>query len=167
MNALDALREDDIQTKGSLISTAEALRVFLRTRSELASVKRAIDNSVLSPSDIIKYVSGLLRSFRPGERFADDITLAAIAVILENVPGGVADEYLKNLAGLRIQELPMAPRVARLALLRRKERLTGLTDRKRVISAPFPRQYAGPTQTEPIPIAAGLKNQHFRWKAAS
>ena len=50
--------------------------------------------------------------------FAYEINLEAIAVALETYPGPFAEEYLKDLSRLKIPELPLAPRVARLCLTR-------------------------------------------------
>ena len=134
MNALLDLQNEDIQTKGFVISAAEALRTFLQYRSEVVSLRKAIEGEEVTPTDIKEYVDELLRSFSAGTKFAYEIDLAAISVTLETFPGPFAEEYLEDLSRLQIQELPLAPRVARLCLTRRHKVVSGVTVRTMVIS---------------------------------
>jgi hypothetical protein len=136
MNAFRDLQNEDIRTKGSVISTAEALRAFLQYRSEVISLRRAIERGEITPNDIKDYVHELFRSFSTGIKFAYEIDLAAISMALETFPGPFAEEYLKDLSRLQIRELPLAPRVARLCLARRRKVVSGVTVRTNVISIP-------------------------------
>jgi hypothetical protein len=167
MNALNAIRGDDIQAKGFLISTAEALRAFLRDRPEVVSLRRAINTGEITSVDIKIYVEELLRSFRAGRKFTDEIALAAIAIAVETFPGAFAEEYLENLANLRIQELPLATRVARLSLSRRREVVIGVTDRLKVISALPQNQGIQPREVEPFWVDARHNADHLLLKDAS
>ncbi len=136
MSALRDLQNEDIQTKGLVISTAEALRAFLQYRSEVVSLRRAVEAGAITPTDIEEHVDELLRSFSTGTKFVYEIDLAAISMALETYPGPFAEEYLEDLSRLQIQELPLAPRVARLCLARRRKVVSGVTVRTKVISIP-------------------------------
>ena len=154
MNALRDLQNEDIQTKSSVISTAEALRAFLQYRLEVVSLRRAVEAGEIAPTDIKEYVDELLRSFLTGTKFLYEIDLAAIAMALETYPEPFAEKYLEDLSRLHIQELPLAPRVARLCLTRRRKVVSGVTDRTEVISDPpqHQDQYFG--EAEPFWITA-------------
>ena len=160
MNTLNALQGDDIQAKGFSISTAEALRSFLRELSEVISLRSAITTGEITPTDIKKYVNELLRSFCAGKKFANEISLAAIAVAMETLPGPFAEEYIKDLARLRIQEIPLASRVARLSLSQRREVMIGLTDRSRIF-APLEIQNTEPREHVPVWIDAEHADDKF------
>jgi hypothetical protein len=64
-------------------------------------------------------VSDMMRDFVPGKRFAHDVALAAIAVLMESDFSPFADEYLYKLAKLDAPELNLAIRVARECLQHR------------------------------------------------
>lgn len=102
MDSLRDLENEEFQTKGFVISTAEALRAFLRYRPEVVSLRKAIVSGAVTPVDTKEYVDELLRSFTTGKMFAYEINLAAIAVALETYPGPFAEEYLKDLSRLKI-----------------------------------------------------------------
>ncbi len=136
MSALRDLQNEDIQTNGLVISTAEALRTFLQYRSEVVSLRKAVEVGEITLTDIEEYVDELLRSFVTGTKFPYEIDLAAIAMALETYLGAFAEKYLEDLSRLHVQELPLAPRVARLCLARRREVVSGVTVRTEVISVP-------------------------------
>lgn len=127
MDALRDLQNEEIQTKGFVISTAEALRAFLEHRPEVASLRKAIEVGEVTSTDIKEYVNELLRSFSTGKKFAHEIDLAAISLALETLPGTFSAEYLEDLSRLQIQELPLAPRIARLCLARRHKVVSAVT----------------------------------------
>ncbi len=134
MSALRDLQNEDIQTKGLVISTAEALRTFLQYRPEVVSLRKAVEAGEITLTDIEEYVDELLRSFVTGTKFPYEIDLAAISMALETYPAPFAEKYLEDLSRLQIQELPLAPRVARLCLARRRRVLSGVTERTDVVS---------------------------------
>lgn len=152
MKALNALQGDDIQTKAFVISTGEALRAFLQVRPEIVSLRRAINTGEVTWTDIKGYVSELIRSFCAGKKFVDEISLAAIAVTVETLPGTFAEEYLEDLASLQIQELPLATRVARLCLSGRRKVVTGRTDRSIFFHMPISEKVR---EVEPVRITSG------------
>ena len=112
----------------AFIGTDSGLHTVLSRSTEVQQLRKALDEGRLSADDINSFISNLLFRFARGQQFDDDTTLAAIAVALESLdlPHSFADEYLEDLAQLRITELPMAPRVARLCLENREntERMT-------------------------------------------
>lgn len=134
MNALGNLQNEEIQTKGFVISTAEALKAFLKYRPEVILLRKAIEAGEVTPTDIKEYVDALLRSFSRGKKFAHEIDLAAISMALETFPGTFAKAYLEDLSRVQIRELALAPRVARLCLARRQKVVSGVTVRTKVIS---------------------------------
>lgn len=130
MKALHDLRDEDIQIRGLMISSPKALRSFLQQRPEVIALRRAVSNGEISPDEIAAFVEELLLTFSRGEHFADEITLAAIAVAIQNDPRPFAEHYLQELSNLEIVELPLAPRVAHVCLDRRSQTVIRLTDQR-------------------------------------
>ena len=155
MKILNALREEALQTDAYMISTAGALYTFLRQRSEVIDLRRAISNNEVTPEDITEFVQGLLKSFRPSEKFADEITLAAIAVTIRNVPRLFAEKYLRDLAELKISELPLAPRVARLCLANRRDNVISNKFAEKSFSGRFARREIPFREVQATRLAAG------------
>ena len=160
MNPLQRLRSDDFLDEMFAFSSAEGLRTFLRTRPEVSDLRRALVSGELVERDVEIFVRELLGALSPGKKFTEEIALAAIAVAIESLPGGFVD-YLEDLGRVRIQEMPLAPRVAALAVAERDKLVGGLTARMEVISALLP-DGRGPQLFQPIPIEAGSSDENLR-----
>lgn len=156
MSVLDGLRSESLETASSSISTAEGLRDFLSRRLEVLELRRTLATGGIVIDDVRNFVQHLLQDFRPNEKFAGDYILAAIAVALESFPGAFADEYLSDLASLHIREMPLAPRVARLAVQQRETSVSEATWREKILSIPDVRELRQPTEWKPIPVSAQM-----------
>lgn len=168
MNVLDELLGEEIQTEGFAISTATALRIFLQQREEVRDLREALRSNRVTPTHITEFVEELLQSFRKGEKFEDELALAAIAVSLENYSVQFAEEYIQDLANLSIKEMPLAPRVARLCLANRHNNIIA----NRFGEKSFSGLIAG--QALPFalvgharPISTANYDEEIRFKAAS
>ena len=163
MKLLEALCEAELQRNGGLISSSRALRAFLLTRPEVLAVSRALASGEVTTSDLDAYVRERLRSFSPGEKFEYEIALAAIVVVLESFPGPFAEAYLLDLANLRIEEIPMATRVASLCLQRRREVVPGLTSKTTEFESGARAGSAGLRLQEALPPRSAIKTDENRF----
>lgn len=118
-NVLDKLRSEEFALSVGFLSTAAPLRRFLVKRSEVAAIRQALAQGAITDDVLRRFVSGLMSDLRPGERFAHELTLAALAVALESRATDFAEEFLHDLASLRVAEMGLCIRVARECLKRR------------------------------------------------
>jgi hypothetical protein len=110
---LDVLKSEEFEVQvGHSLPTA-AMRSRLMRLPQVRRALAAVAGQVISEKDLRRFVATLVRSLRPGQRFPYDIALAALAVILERQPTDFADEYLSDLARLKLIEMPVSIRVAR------------------------------------------------------
>lgn len=159
MTALLALLRGDLVASAFLLSTAEATRAFLRARPEVVALRAALTSGEITEADVRRFVNDLLGKFHRGTKFPGEILLAAIAAAVETLPGAFAEEYLHDLARLRIREISIAPRVARLSLSHRSNVLVGTTDRSQVISSLLSQ---GPREAIPHFIDSQSAETHLR-----
>ena len=161
MRVLDALENDDLQSKASMISTSEALTKFLQRRIEVGELRGAVASGQVSVNMLREFVSRRLSSFEVGKRFPHEVSLAAIAVALERNPSEFAEEYISDLAGLEIRELPLAIRVGRFVLSRRRDLLSGLTQKVAILFPPFIDPNAEPKVVKVSPNKVPNKQERF------
>ncbi len=128
MSALQRIRSDEFIEAAFPISSARGLRAMLRARPEVVDLRRELTSGALTPSHVQTFVGELLSQLQRGRKLTEEVVLAAIAVAMETLPGSFAHSYLSDLAGLEIQEIPLAPGVARHALDRRKTVLVESTE---------------------------------------
>ena len=136
MDALSALDGEDFQSRAQVIATADALARFLRDCSEVTELRAALSSGQLTGNHLRKYVKSLIRAFDAGMRFPHEINLAAIAVALERSLIPFANEYIRDLSALKVAEVPLASRVARLVLKRRHMTVAGHTHKILVLLNP-------------------------------
>ncbi len=129
MKPLEALLSDEFIELAAPVGTAEALHLLLRRRPEVEAVRRAFQEGGINETTLRDFVQRLVRGFVPGERFGSEFALAAIAVVLETVPGSFAESFLTQLSESRFAELPMSSRVGALALRERRRLLAQTTVR--------------------------------------
>lgn len=122
---LDNLLADDLAALALSCGTAEALANALRAQPVVVAIRRAGESGNLDAAAIEAFVQRLLQRFTPGRRFFGDGALAALAVALERDYSQTAERFLKELSALKIAEIPMAGRVARLVCV---GRTIGTTD---------------------------------------
>jgi hypothetical protein len=118
-SVLDNLRSKELQASACGFSTAPALRLFFAQRPEIYQVQEGLRQGTITEGAIRDFVADLIKGIRPGVYFSDDLTLAALAVACENVQTPFVDTLLRELAELRLAEMPLGPRMARDVLAQR------------------------------------------------
>lgn len=136
LELLSALGSDDILELGMVVSTPEALAVLLKRRPEVLELRRTLDRGSLTLGQLRHFVANVVQRFEPGKKFVGDVTLCALAVALESHASRFAEDYLRELSCLQLGELPMSPRVARVALRSRARLLSGTTVSRFKLSEP-------------------------------
>ncbi len=112
-STLHSLTDDGFLGELGIVGNPRALRSLLRRSEQVQSVRDALASGQVKDESVRKFVEGLLQQLKPNQLFPYDLSLAAIAVLLESRATSFADEYLFDLARLQRPELPMAIRVAR------------------------------------------------------
>jgi hypothetical protein len=89
--------------------------------------------------EIEEFVRERLVDLKPKIYFPHEASFCALAVALETLPMPVAEEFLSELAALRIAEMPLSSRVATLCFRSRHELLISNTVKVfKVESLPLP-----------------------------
>ncbi len=112
---LETIASDEFENRFSQISTSEGLYRALRRSIEVKSLNSAIREELISESQIDAFVRDLIRSFVPGEQFASQIALAAVAAACENINKAFARQFIEFLSGMDSIEFSCTTAVARLA----------------------------------------------------
>ena len=124
--ALENLRSDRFALKFSFISNPRAIHIALQRSEDIEELRNALGSGVVSEEAIHAFSADLLKEFQQGKRLPNEFALAAIAVAFETRLTPFAEEFVMDLAKLKLAELPIAIRVARHAC---QERLK-LSDNK-------------------------------------
>lgn len=116
------LCDDEVVGSVGIVTSPETLHRWLTRQKMVTLVKSALAGGTLTERHVREFSNELLGSFRRGERFplAYEIALAAIAVAMEDRHTEFAEEYLLDLARLKIVEMPLSPGVARIGLRKRQ-----------------------------------------------
>jgi len=117
---LEHLKTDEFAVKFGFISNPAAVRRLLLKSNEIADVRRALNQGEISEGSVRTFVNDLVKDFRSGEHFPHDSALSAIAVSLEYRATPFADEFINDLASLRIAELGHSVHIARECKKNRK-----------------------------------------------
>jgi hypothetical protein len=165
MTELEQLLTLDDDVTLSYISTAEGVRSHLAGRREVLALRQALDAGAIAFEDVQAFARGLVGQFVRGTHSPADAVLAAVVVAIEPLPSGPIEEFLKNLAGVKVAEMPMSPRVARLALRERTVQLTLVTFRELIIAGLI-RQDGEPREDRPVRIDSGVDYQNLDLRAA-
>jgi len=120
---LDGLLAENLSAQACAFSTAPALRQFFARQDEVQKVSEAFGEGSLTEDAIRTFVALLFGDLKTGVHFRHDPTLAALAVALANQHAPFVEEFLRELADLRVSEIPLAPRVAQEVLQNRQTRL--------------------------------------------
>ena len=118
-HCLEKLTSEEFISPIAYIGTPTALYRVLRRSPDVLALEQALLTGELSLDNIKDFASSLANEIKKGESFKYDITLAAIGVVLEQNPSDFAEEYLSDLAKLKLLEIPMSIRVARECLKNR------------------------------------------------
>jgi hypothetical protein len=170
---LTRLLSDDFDASVGFALPAPAMRRVLQQHGDVRAVWRALRRGEVPPSDFNKFVSLILGDFKRGERLAGDLALASLAVAVERIHDEFANEFLRGLAALRLEEVPIASRIAREVLKYRAELPkteirsttyeTGIRDRK-IAKAAFGRVRAWPAT---VRCSRPRVVRHLRYALAS
>lgn len=139
----------------SCISTAEGFRNHLSRRQEVLALRRALEAGAISFDDVQVFIQGLLAGFVRGGRSHAEVVIAAVVVAIEPLTLPGIDEFLVDLARVKVAEMPMSPRVARLSRRERSARLAQLTQRELVI-ANLPQPTWPPREDRPSRVDVGV-----------
>jgi hypothetical protein len=116
---LEQLHSEGFLLSLAFVSTPGPLRRVLSRRQEVRMVREALRQGAITEATIRRFVSDLMRDFRPGKQFLHELPLAALAVAMETRATDFAEEFLHDLSRLRSAEMGLCIRVARECLKRR------------------------------------------------
>lgn len=109
---LEALRSQELRRACVGLPTGGVIRAFLLLRNEVPQLRDSLREGRVTDDDLREFVTDLLRAFRPGERLAEQVALAALAVALETRHSDFTDSFLEQLASSPLAELGPASQVA-------------------------------------------------------
>lgn len=128
---LDDIKSDEFIVDALMLSTSpNSFERLIRQNQTAIALGQAIHASPEPIDDEVDdFVQSLLDEFERGRRFKYDVTLATLAAVLDIVPTQFAGDFLNKLDQVQIAEMPLAPRVAQIALRNRAEVISGNTIR--------------------------------------
>lgn len=160
---LTVLDSEDISQVVLSIATPKALCSILRTHSHVEAARRQLfENADEVRRDIEEFVQERLVDLKPKIYFPHEPAFCALAVALETLPMPAAEDFLSELAALRIAEMPISSRVAALCLKRRRELLASNT--MAVFKVASPLLSTGPTQMQPTRFQ---ENSSYKFREAA
>jgi hypothetical protein len=137
------------------VATPKAVCSILRTHSHVEAARRHLfENADEARRDIEEFVRERLVDLKPKTYFPHEPAFCALAVALETLPMPAAEDFLSELAALRIAEMPLSSRVATLCLKRRWDLVTANTSAVFKV-APLPQPNA-PSQPTCLWISAEI-----------
>lgn len=161
--SLIALDSEEIAQVVFTVATPKALCSILRTHSHVEAARRQLfENADDARRGIEEFVRERLVDLKPKTYFPHEPAFCALAVALETLPMPAAEDFLSELAALRIAEMPISPRVAALCLKRRRELLASNT--LAVFEVASPLLSSGPTQMQPTRFQ---ENSSYEFKKAA
>ena len=116
--SLDVLTSDEFVSSTGSITSAAGLRRFLYKSQVVQDLRRAIGSGIITESAIRRFVERLSNDFEKGKQFPHELAFAALAVALEERRTDFVEEFLLNLARLKIIEITVCPLIARESLMR-------------------------------------------------
>jgi hypothetical protein len=142
------------------ISSPVSLHDRLDKLEAVEKVRERIREGSLGFDEIRIAISEWLRQLVRGTRLPSESAVSALAVAVEKIPGPDAEQFLKELAGLRILEMPIASRIAAVSLQQWKELFDGTTFASRVVARfPMPQ---GPIEEIPLRISIEHTDDEMR-----
>jgi hypothetical protein len=146
--SLIALDSEEIAQVVFTVASPKAVCSILRAHSHVKAARRHLENAYEARRDIEEFVRERLVDLKSKTYFPHEPALCALAVALETLPMPAAEDFLSELAALRIAEMPLSPRIAALCLKRRRELFASNT--LAVFEVASPLLSSGPTQMQPI-----------------
>jgi len=116
---LSHLTTDSFVLAAGFLSTPAAIHRHLALSAEVHEIRKGLRQGAITEETIREFVSSLMSLFHVGQRFEHEMALAALAVALERRPTDFAEEFLFDLAKLKLAEMPLCIRVARECLQQR------------------------------------------------
>jgi hypothetical protein len=116
---LEMLTTEDFAVSVGFELPPPALRLRLRSTPEAQAIVEALQSGELTEDAVREFVTALLGDLQKGKRFANDLALATLAVVLEPCATDFAEEYLRDLSRLRLAEMGLSSRIARECLKQR------------------------------------------------
>ena len=111
---LKQLESDDLLADLMTVSTPSGWRAALQLSPQVHLLSDALNAGAIDEETVMEYVKNrLATAFVAGELFSYDIPFAAIAIAFESRSSFLADEYLNDLAALKLCEFSMSSQVAR------------------------------------------------------
>ena len=110
---LSRFASDEFIAAYAFISTPSALYRALDKSVDVGKLRAALDADEVSEKSLKDYATELLAHLRKGEPFPFDVAIAAFAIALAPRKTAFANEFIDDLAALRLAEMSMSPRVAR------------------------------------------------------
>jgi hypothetical protein len=135
---LKTLDSEEIALIVHTISTPVALYNILHSRKDITAVRQCLLDSTDARQAIEEFVRERLFDLKPKIYFLHEPAFCGLAVALESLPLPAAEEFLAELAALKIAEMPISPHVAALCLERRRKILTSDTLTVFKVAAPLP-----------------------------
>lgn len=107
---------EEFAIRTSFAGTTQALRELILRSPEFKDARIALASGAIQEVSISRFAGELMKDFRQGERFPHETALTAIAVLLEGYSSPFAEEFLIDLARVRLAEMAGAVRMARECL---------------------------------------------------
>jgi hypothetical protein len=142
---LNQLTSDLFNLSAGFLSTPTATHRYLARCAEVRELREGLRQGAITEETIREFVSSLMSSFHVGQRFEHEMALAALAVALERRPTDFAEEFLLDLAKLKLAEMSLCIRVARECL---KQRMT-MTQNTGKFFRPWPQNRTRFSQVAP------------------
>jgi hypothetical protein len=116
---LEALRSDEFHDGVGLVSMPSAVRRALLQSRVVRRLAAAIRYGWVDEKAIAAFVGEATGALQMGWRLPDDLALAALAVVLEFRQTPFAEEFLHDLARLKLVEMATSIAVAKECLINR------------------------------------------------
>jgi hypothetical protein len=116
---LHALDSEDIAQIVFTVATPKGLCAILRAHRDVKAVRQYLWESTDMRREIEEFIRERLIALKPKIYFPHEPAFCALAVALESLPNPAAEDFLAELAALKIAEMPISPRVASQCLHRR------------------------------------------------
>jgi hypothetical protein len=116
---LALLKTDEFHFSIGFHHTPAIVRRRLLTSPVVRHLAAALRFGAITEGMLREFIATIMSQFTKGRRLPNDLALAAVAVVLELRPTDFADEYLHDLARLRLSEMTLSILVARECLKNR------------------------------------------------
>jgi hypothetical protein len=113
---LDQLKSEDFNHSIGFLHTPATVRRKLQKCSYVRRMAAALRFGSVTEMMVREFVSAIMEGYSRGRRLPNDLALAALAVMMEIRTTDFAEEYLIDLARLRLPEMSTSIHVARECL---------------------------------------------------